>query len=148
MLVSWMCIFIKMYGITNLQSVHFTVHIFSCNKIESNAGRIQIKSSNITYSIYPVPQLDNPKQAARAACLALPWQLVSFLWHTSCQQQAREPWTPATPASPAALFGKVGDAPAGHRKSSQLGLKGNRFNFGPDWSTNQFRDVPSLIWDF
>lgn len=74
-----MCMFIKMYGITNLQSVHFTVHIFSCNKIESNAGRIQIKSSNITYSIYPVPQLDNPKQAARAACLALPWQLVSFL---------------------------------------------------------------------
>lgn len=48
-------------------------------------------------------------------------------------------------ALPTALLGEVGEAPAGHGKSSQLGLKRNRFNLGSDWSTNQFRDAPSLI---
>lgn len=71
-------------------------------------------------------------EAVWADSLALPRQLASLLGHSSCQQWAREPGTWATPALPTALSGEVGGAPAGHRKSSQLGLKGNRFYSGPD----------------
>lgn len=61
-------------------------------------------------------------EAAWADSLALARQLASLLGHSSC----------VTPALPTALLGEAGGAPAGHRKSSQVGLKGNRFHSGPD----------------
>lgn len=85
--------------------------------------------------------------AVRVDSLVLPWRRVSFLWRSICQQSVRESWTRATQPC-RQLSDEAGAVPAGQGKKSQLGLKGNRFNLGPDWSRNQFRDVPFLIGGF
>lgn len=119
-----------------------------CRELPKHSGGCTVRLCTLLLALSPRPGCNVFPAGSLSCLLSAPMAagLISLMPQLPAVGQGAG--AGSTAALLTVLLGEVGEAPAGHGRSSQLGWKGDRFNLGSDWSTNQFRDAPSLIWDF